>query len=531
VLPAYFFLLYALLTLVLIVSIYKNNNLSILLLSSHYFLSFGVALIVFRVGFGFDPFIHEATLNVIDKLGYILPKPLYYLGQYSLIIIIHKLSFIPIAWLNTFLVPFLSAVFLPFTIKKVLRAWFKDNKKIYLTIILLLIFPISFLTISTPQNFSYLLLLIIILLGLVCSHPRDLITLYVLSLAAITIHPLAGIPALLFTLAITIHHSNIKEIKTNLYRIVFFFGVAALPLAFHFLERSTLSTSSQTTNFVWPSIFSLPNTFLPNSESIILNFVYFLAFNQKFIILAISTAGIIIAYKHREHCRIFGLYLLMSISLFLSYILTSLLPFNFLIFYERANFSNRILLISVLFLLPFILLALHGFVIRVLKNNKFIKTAWLILLVLLITTSLYLSYPRFDNYHNSHSYVTSQRDIDAVKWIDKSADDDFVVLSNQQVSAAALHEFGFKKYYKQNIFYYPIPTGAPLYQYYLDMVYNKPSYNTALMAMDLAGVDTAYFVLNKYWWAFPKILAEAKLEANSWQKFGNNEVYVFTYFR
>ena len=46
--------------------------------------------------------------------------------------------------------------------------------------------------------------------------------------------------------------------------------------------------------------------------------------------------------------------------------------------------------------------------------------------------------------------------------------------------------------------------------------------------MGLAGVNEAYFVLNKYWWAFAKILDEAKLEADSWQEF-NNEVFVFKY--
>ena len=50
-----------------------------------------------------------------------------------------------------------------------------------------------------------------------------------------------------------------------------------------------------------------------------------------------------------------------------------------------------------------------------------------------------------------------------------------------------------------------------------------------LAAMELAGVNEGYFVLNKYWWAFPKILAEAKLEADSWQEFDKGKIYVFRY--
>ena len=107
------------------------------------------------------------------------------------------------------------------------------------------------------------MLLLIILLGLTCSHPRDLITIYVLTFAAITIHPLAGIPAMLFSLALTVHHSNIKNLKSNLYRIIFFVSVAALPLAFYFLERNSASAELNESKFVWPSIFSLPANHRP----------------------------------------------------------------------------------------------------------------------------------------------------------------------------------------------------------------------------------------------------------------------------
>ena len=50
-------------------------------------------------------------------------------------------------------------------------------------------------------------------------------------------------------------------------------------------------------------------------------------------------------------------------------------------------------------------------------------------------------------------------------------------------------------------------------------------------ALDLTGVSQGYFVLNKYWWAFPKILDEAKFRADSWQEINNGEVFVFKYER
>jgi hypothetical protein len=48
-------------------------------------------------------------------------------------------------------------------------------------------------------------------------------------------------------------------------------------------------------------------------------------------------------------------------------------------------------------------------------------------------------------------------------------------------------------------------------------------------ALDLAGEDECYVILNKYWWASPKILDEAKLEADSWKEISMGEIYIFKY--
>ncbi|KKQ60844.1 MAG: hypothetical protein US81_C0012G0001, partial [Parcubacteria group bacterium GW2011_GWE2_38_18] len=188
-----------------------------------------------------------------------------------------------------------------------------------------------------------------------------------------------------------------------------------------------------------------------------------------------------------------------------------LLPFNYLINYERSDFADRIFTVAVIFFLPFILLALSVITRKIIVQEKYVRLGWLLIISLFITSSFYLSYPRYDQYFNSHGYSVGNFDIEAVKFISDNSKDDYIVLANQQVSAAALSQFGFNRYYKDQIFYYPVPTSGPLYKYYLDMVYKKPSRETIIKAMDLAGVDEAYFVLNKYWYASPKILEEANI--------------------
>jgi hypothetical protein len=557
--PAYFFAIYTLATAVLIIIIIKNNSKfkiqnSKFIISIHYFLSFSIALIIYKIGYGFDPFIHQATVDLIDKIGSVDPKPFYYLGQYALLVIIHKITFLPLVWLDKLLVPLLAAVYLPITVWRVLSKWFDDKKSIILTTLLLLALPFSFFIVTTPQNFAYLLLLIIILLGLICDNIFDLTVVYLLSLTALIIQPIAGIPALLFSLLLTVYHSDVEtshgaSLKKFGYALIFTLSAISLPLAFVILseakdlgESASYFSASITTGFL--AAFRM---IIPGQENFILNFIYLYGFNIKIIIGIIAAVGLIIAYRHRGKCEIFFIYLIMAASLALAYLLTAKLPFSFLIDYERSNYPNRIMLIAAFFLLPFILTALYGFIHQTLKQKKSIKIPLLLFMAVLTTASLYLSYPRFDHYFNARGYSTGQNDIDAVHWIEDNASQDYIVLANQQVSAAALREFGFKKYYNMNyklritnyelpainqklkIFYYPIPTGGILYQYYLDMVYKKPAKETMIKAMELAGVKEGYFVLNKYWWAFPKLLEEAKLEADSWEEIDRGRVYIFKY--
>jgi hypothetical protein len=152
-----------------------------------------------------------------------------------------------------------------------------------------------------------------------------------------------------------------------------------------------------------------------------------------------------------------------------------------------------------------------------------------------IAASLYSDYPRRDRFFNSRGLSTSKGDIETVSIIEKLAEGDYIVLANQQVSAAALKVFGFGRYYKssdgQELFFYPIPTSSPLYQYYLSMVDKTPARETMAKAMDLVGVKEGYLIVNKYWWAFPRIIAAGKTEADSWQALDGGSTYIFRYKR
>ena len=176
-----------------------------------------------------------------------------------------------------------------------------------------------------------------------------------------------------------------------------------------------------------------------------------------------------------------------------------------------------------------------------------------------------MAYPRNDPYIIGHGYSVSAADLKTVNYIDQeAADKSYVVLANQAVAAAAIQELGFKKYFPQmpintngyeftnnhlsesapttdkesnlnsstvsnNIFFYPIPTGGPLYQIYLQMVYQLPLRETAQKASQLTGAKIVYLVVNRYWERAAEIIEIAQETADKYAIINGGQVYVFKY--
>lgn len=536
--PWYFFVSFMLLSLTLFITLIKtdfNKHIYILLLSLYIFLPFSIGWMIYETGFGFDPFIHQATEKLINLTGAVNPKPWYYVGQYSLIVVVHKILWIPISWLDKLLVPILSSLLLPYAFVQAFNKWSQKYKLNLVGALLMMLLPFSIFVVTTPQNLANLWLTLLVLISLIPQEKLPapkIITLYLLAFSAFASHPIAGIPAIMFILVF--HVGQIiknKKINAIFYTLAGVASATALPAAFsvtnHHFNINDYNTSFQ---------IALPKLFLFDLGNIWLNFSYLYGFNIFWIIICIIIIALILILKNKNEYKIaqYRSYIFMMITLFISYIITNTLNFSYLIEYERSNFSNRILTLIIIFALPFIMTAIVSITRRVMQQNNITIYLWIIFSVSIITASVYYSYPRLDDYYNSRSFSTSQSDIEAVHWISKDAgtNDNFIVLANQQVSAAALQEFGFKKYFhtaNKELFYYPIPTGDRLYQFYLNMVYGKADKKTALKAADLVGADTVYFVLNNYWFAFEKILAEAESSADYTESINGNKIFIFKY--
>lgn len=544
---AYFFFFYALSLSSLFIIIkhqYFSKKLNICLISLHLFLSLSLALIVYKIAYGFDPFIHLAAVDTIIENGVIYPKTPYYLGQYGLITTIAKLSGISASIISKLLVPLSAALILPklaFNFFKQISQDKSNGDKIALTsTVIVLSFIFSLFIVSTPQNLAYLFLLLTIYSSFT-KMPPAYIAIYALASAAI--HPIAGIPAIVWSLWLIFKEKEAKLSKKTSQAIsasLLAVGSLLIPLALFISSGAKWQNIRFNLSSIWLNLKSLFNFSYSGSQDFLLNAVYLLNNYYKLIIIALIAFGVYIFLKNKTKLNFSdkasylwrGL-LSINFSLIVAYILSSQISFNDIIAYEQNNFASRIITIIIIFSSPFLALAIY-YIIEKINKLPHLKTRLIFytLIIFFISSSLYLAYPRFDKYHNSRGYSTSKYDLEAVRVIDKMANDKYVVLANQQVSAGALTVFGFTKYLASplgELYFYPIPTGGTLYEYYLDMVYNSPTRETMLAVMDLTQSNESYFVINKYWQDSGKIIKAAKLSANTWHALEDNNIFIFQY--
>ncbi len=460
VIPSYFFIIYFLATINLILLFFHGKKfISNILLTFHFFLTTSIALIIYKLGYGFDPFVHRVTETAIWQNGFILPKTLYYLGQYSLVVFLTNLTQLPLAWIDKLLLPILLSIFLPYFIFKSLAETFAWPKKFCRTLTLIfLCLPFALLIATTPQALANIFSIIILFLSFLYLKNRQISFYYLVfsTFTALAIHPLAGIPILIYLIIAWLIKN--KNSANKIILIIFsLLSAGALPLALLFnsiISINKVSISADKFSLIeWPTIFSRQfNYFLD------IAYLYKYSIYWIFLIVAIITFVYLLKQKKAE---IFLASILTFIILIINAILLNFIKVSLIIDYEQADFSQRVWQLAFYFLLPIVIYGFYLFMTKsVLQKSTYIFTV--ILLASFLTGSLYLSYPRFDDYGNSKFVNLSQADLDAVQFIEKNSQDkDYIVITDQMTSVAALKIFGFTRYYNGQYFY-PIPTGGLL---------------------------------------------------------------------
>lgn len=517
----------------------RERAMAIALTAATLFVFLSVAFCVFPLGYGFDTFIHKATESHIAAFGTITPKPFYYIGQYAVVLFLNLGFFLPLDLVDTLLVPVLTALFLPLMWYIAAAHLVKEKRDALASLGLLFLLPLGSFIVTTPQGLANLWTLLLILYAVPRLAGHDGWPLWpaaLSALAAVLIHPIAGIPAMLFLalLAADPRHPRQKYPKAARAFTWFIIAVGSVLLPLTFVANSILSRAALKINFASlapQNLFSSLHLdiFFENRFSPVLDFAYLFAYNQVLLLILCAALGFLLCRAALR--RSLSPALAVAAMLVVNYaVMKSAVEFTFLIDYERSNYADRLIPLALFFLVPF-LIVFSGKLTGLLRARPVVlRVFFIVLLAALITSSFYLTYPRRDNYETSHGFNLGAADVSAVWDADRDASGaDYVVLANQTVASAAIREFGFTRYY-DDVFYYPVPTGGPLYQLFLDMN-DHPNLETAGQAMDLAGVDRLYFLVNDYWWQSDRIVEVAKTNADEWWSVGNGAVHIFKYVR
>ena len=109
--PPIFFLWLTLAAFCLVALAYRRRypHLTLAALAFHLFVTLAPAAIVYEIGYGFDGFIHVAAEKLVAAAGVVTPKTPYYIGQYSLVVLISKLWQLPIAAVDRWLLPVMAS--------------------------------------------------------------------------------------------------------------------------------------------------------------------------------------------------------------------------------------------------------------------------------------------------------------------------------------------------------------------------------------------------------------------------------------
>jgi hypothetical protein len=491
------------------------------------FPTLAIAPLVYRIGYGFDGFLHIASERVLLTTGTLSPKPLYYIGQYVFTTWIVRLTHVPISDIDRWLVPVATALLLP------LVAWFALPRRNGVAGFLALgLIPLGAFVATTPQAFAYLLGLCALLLATRnSSHPLASLLLIGWSIAA---HPLAGIPFLFVTLAVLAGRAPQTTLRRTARIVALLLAACAVPLMFAILNLRG------GTSIVWnlDSILSLEPwrerlaSFIPFIGNHFVLWPAWASLVQQALPLILLLLAILSAREERKSGKNGSAFTLITAAILLWISGTALSAtgdFTFLIDYERGNYADRLNALAIFCLIPATIPALERLLERIRQQPKILAAAFLAGLALCMTGLAYDALPRHDALVTGRGWSTSKDDIEAVTLIDRdAAGRPYTVLANQSVSAAAVSQFGFKRY-AGDVFFYPIPTGGPLYETYLRMTYNEPSRDTVADAAKLGKTHLVYIVVNKYWWKAEQVSEQIEALADrSWSiRDGAINVYAF----
>ncbi len=486
-----------------------------------------LAPLVYRFGYGFDGFLHVAGEQVMAQTGTLDPKPLYYIGQYVFATWLNRLVGVPLQSIDAWLVPLLTSLLLPASALVAFRHK-HPNAGMVLGLALM---PLGLFVSSTPQGLSMVLGLagILTACGMFWGDVRQASPLW-LTLWAACIHPLAGVPFIVLAIGMVLAANGAKALKWLAWFSAGLVGFSVPAMFFIASKYSGLDINWSAAQLAdignWLKTFQPLLPWLKNTYTLWPAWASVIGVALPALGLVLTVVTLFISERKLP----FGLLLAAAVSLQIGAgLMQNASDFAFLIQYERGDYAARLSALSLCLLVLAALPAVAWIIERLRTAWPLVSLVGIMLFGAVGAANAYNSLPRHDAVQASRGWSVGKADVEAVRWIDRRAGNrPYTVLANQTVSAAAVDEFGFKRY-ADDVFYYPIPTGGPLYQIYLKMTYEDPSLETVREASRLGKSDLVFVVINDYWWKAAELNETiGEIAQDSWSiENGKVKIYVF----
>ncbi len=484
VLPWWIFVMFGLGSACLVYALRTTTRLTQTgLLIVHAITAWCTALVIYRLGFGFDPFIHQAAEQHLVTHGTIsLGTPLY-IGQYALVWLIEKLSPWSVIQIDQWLVPVLSLGLIPLF----------QRKQRFLAFALFLL-PISRFSFTIPFQLACLPFLAIVALIEQPISNKRLALLSFLALASTLIHPLIGIPSMLVVLGVGLT-------KTRFARLTAFAIVIGIPLGllaafsvYAGLHHSQLSLPSATSFLTSLSVLFAPSYQL-SSKLPWLSLVYGFLSVWPFILCLIGLKENVREPTSEKQLRLWTAIGLLSASI----ILACCVRLPGIIAHEQFEFPLRLFQLVPLLFLPDIALTLERLLSPAPARSRWPTAGIIIGLALISTANWFVSYPQENQLVHRYTPGASVYEYQALQMIKQVAKDQpYLVLSHQMLGAVALQQAGFEQTITTchgEHLRYALPTGGALYRDLLILLQTIDIAATLERLQTCYGENTVLFIV------------------------------------
>ncbi|MCX6780728.1 MAG: hypothetical protein NT003_01275 [Candidatus Magasanikbacteria bacterium] len=483
---------------------YKKINDALFFITSFFLISLNT--LFFPLGYGFDIFIHHATIAAWLTHGSITPLTPLYNGFDAVIASFAQITTLQPITIISWIVPLIASTLLLATIFRA-RAHTEHAEKIPAIIVGFFILFNPLFTTQTPQALGHLLFF-----GLIMElwlAPKKISTrtwvLHVLTVIGIgSIHPLSGIPAVALLAWMCVK----KPFPRAALSALLIASPATLLILF----------SHDTISFAQLSFAHVSALFIPTISA----FQPFVLTRLAYIAAAIAPLLIFIfalsALRNKSPARDLFLF---SLVLILSAFATLPIQLTNVIGYEQTAFTSRLLLAAYLCMIPLAAIGFEKLIAQI--ENKKTKIIVTFSAVVIATATWYTIYPAWNSISHTKAQNVSERDFQIINSIDADASGaPYIVLADQTTSAAALARFGFfdRQLPNHDFYFYPIPTGGELYtKFFLPAMYGNLDRGLLIHAGEFAGVRRVYIVLKPEWQLDPnnQIPALQSATENSWK--------------